>query len=310
MHTKLDSNCHQNLGYVNDQIPSPPALLPHPALPKPIINNYAHPSVSHDMPCLTTSTNYSSNSGSNKGISNNSTDCKSSPYSLWAEYFDNFPVLTEFDLRAGATNSTGSSIASSSINSSSPSTSSEESSWSSPGSGSPFSDCDTSTPVDVSPFDDHSVIDEIVQTLKMDGYNFDHLGDEIIDLPPTNCQQIKQEQIDMCYIPQQPVYMSLNRTKLPQRTSDVTSMNRKLNNCPPPPLNNNYLSMVNYQQTSSSTSGQAANNLSILDQMVDESWSDDLCDGAVLSTNPQENPQAPIRSSIPLPPLSKYDERS
>lgn len=151
----------------------------HPGLPS-----------SHDMQCMT-----------------GSVDSKSSPCSLWADYFDSFPILSEFDLRSGVNSSTGSSIASS--------VSCE--SWSSPGSGSPFSDCNA----DDSPFDEHSVptsvIDEIVQTLKMDGYNFDHLGDEIIDMQG-NQVTVKQEQEaanQMCYL-QGPVYASLTPPKLQQ----------------------------------------------------------------------------------------------
>jgi len=130
---------------------------------------------------------------------------KSSPYSLWADYFDNFPNLTEFDLRSQAPcGSTGTSIASSA--------SSE--SWS-PGSGSPFSDQEDSAFID-----DHavptSVIDEIVQTLKMDGYNFDHLGDEIMDMPMGAVVKHEQEMTGSPCVLQNPVYTSLTPPKLQQ----------------------------------------------------------------------------------------------
>ena len=142
-------------------------------------------------------------------------------YSLWAEYFDNFPIVTEFDLRSGsaAAGSTGSSIASSS---------SSSENWSSPGSGSPFSDCEQD---DSTFLDDHSVptsvIDEIVQTLKMDGYNFDHLGDGIID--STSSYPVKQEQevpALVCFA-QNPVYTCLNAPK--QEAHSESNTTKKYN---------------------------------------------------------------------------------
>lgn len=336
MHTKLDSDCHIETSYVNDQIPSPPSLFPNPTLPKQIINSYTSASIPQDMPCLTTATNYT-NSACSKN--DNSSNCnavvdKSSPYSLWAEYFDNFPILTEFDLRAGASNSTGSSVVSSVVNSSSPSSSSEEGSWStSPAGGSPFSDCDPHTPPDSdSPFDETSVIDEIVQTLKMDGYNFDHLGDDIIDLPSTNCQHIKQEHPDlcsqqqMCYI-QQPTYASLNRPKHQHPQQPGVHLSKKPANsscCQPPSLmNNNYLTVINCHQSPTYISvgngvpTGTAGLTSILDEIVEgNDWSDDLCGSENINMNTGHNPSQseniilrPPRTSIPLPPLSKYTEQ-
>lgn len=179
MQVKCESNPTPDI-LPADQTISTTCSLPGPHISLPS---------SHDMQC---------------GIT---VDSKSSPCALWAEYFDSFPILSEFDLRSGVNSSTGSSIASS--------VSCE--SWSSPGSGSPFSECDAED----SPFDEHSVptsvIDEIVQTLKMDGYNFDHLGDEIAEMQG-NQVMVKQEQESlnqMCYL-QGPVYTSLTPPKLQQ----------------------------------------------------------------------------------------------
>lgn len=206
---------------------------------------------------------------------------KSSPYSLWAEYFDNFPILTEFDLRSGVNNSTGSSIISSSSGSCG--------SWSSPGSGSPFSECEA----EESPFDDSSVptsvIDEIVQTLKMDGYNFDHLSDEIIDVPQHHQLPVKQE-LDMsnqpCYM-QNPVYASLHPPKLQQmdhsRKYSMTSNNAisAMN-----AINNNTMSL-NLNHTNSHEGG------------LDDNW--------CTSTPSNMTPLPPISKCWSYLPLFSYN---
>lgn len=200
-----------------------------------------------------------------------------SPYALWAEYFETFPTQTDFDLRSGdsgGAGSTGSSIASST---SSPASSEN---WSGAESGgSPFSDCD---PDESTLTDDHSVptsvIDEIVQTLIMDGYNFDHLGDGLLD--PPHSYHIKQEHdlLEQQSYSRDAVYASLTPPKL-QLHLEGSSCQKKYN-----VLNsdNNNLSTMN---NNSCFNNGSVNNMSVFDQMLDEKW---------------------CSSTATLPPMSKF----
>lgn len=236
---------------------------------------------SQDMQCHS---QHFATSPTNSSIQQQQQEKSSSGYSLWAEYFDTFPVLAEFDLRAGAHagGSTGTSIASSS--------SSPSENWSSPGSGSPFSECEQE---DTTFIDDHavptSVIDEIVQTLKMDGYNFDHLGDDIIDSNPSS-YAVKQEH-DMnnqqpCYL-QNPVYTSLNPPKLELHLNNTTTTaNRKYSNVNTMHNNNANMHAVNDNNNDINCMNNNMNTMSIFDQMMDGKW----CNN----------------NSTSLPPMSKF----
>ena len=221
---------------------------------------------SHDMQTCQSgiNTTFACNN-SNHSAHQQQQDKSSSGYSLWAEYFDAFPVLTEFDLRSGVNGSTGTRIASSS--------SAPSENWSSPGSGSPFSDCEQD---DTTFIDDHavptSVIDEIVQTLKMDGYNFDHLGDDIMDSTAntTSAYHVKQEQDlsnqQACYL-QSPVYTSLSPPKL-QLHPDSNAARKYVNindNTTMHIANDNNNNNINYMNNN-------MNNLSIFDQVIDGKW--------------------------------------
>lgn len=219
-----------------------------------------------------------------------------STISLWSDYFDTFS--TEFDLRsgtgvsgcAGGAGSTGSSIASS--------TSSPVSeSWSSPASsGSPFSDSEQD---DSAFIDAHSVptsvIDEIVQTLKMDGYNFDHLGDDIMEISSsTPSCYVKQEyeyqnqNQTSCYI-SNPVYTNLNPPKLQLHLDNIDNSNHarkqaiyannpSTENCDVFNNSNN-----NVMHNSCMSNGEMT---SVFDQMMEGKW----CNGTATA----------------LPPMSKF----
>lgn len=226
-------------------------------------NNTLTTTTTQDMQTCQSSITTSLSNISNSHLLQQQQDKSSSGYSLWAEYFDAFPVLTEFDLRSGVNGSTGTSIASSS------SASSEN--WPSPGSGTPFSDCEQD---DTAFIDDHavptSVIDEIVQTLKMDGYNFDHLGDDIMDSTNTTSYPVKQEQ-DMsnqqpCYL-QSPVYTSLCPPKL--QLHPESSAARKYVN-----MNDNSMHTCNDSNNNINYMNNNMNNLSIFDQVMDGKWCD------------------------------------